>query len=277
MRKDLDARLELETPEQVVLSLPLGGVGSRMAAYALDLLVRLGLSLLLVVPTVFVVWNWPGMGIQAVAGALVALFLLHFGYYVYHDVAHRGQTPGRRRMGLRVIKVNGAPVDFLSSVIRNLLRALDWAPGFYGLGVAAMFVSAREQRLGDIAAGTVVICEKGAGGAATTAAATAAQYEETCREMGIVHPDRIRPNLSPDEADALARLLAGAPFLAEEKAGEIVRRLAERLRLKVADPEGELAPYLAERAGWVQALRFLLARHLAEQQRAGTAAAGRAA
>lgn len=265
MRDELEATLQVRTPEQVVISLPLGGVGSRMLAYGWDLLIRLGLSVLIAIPAVFVTVNWPGMGPMAAVGALVGWFLLHFGYYVYHEMTNAGQTPGKRRVGLRTIKANGTPVDLTSSLLRNLLRVVDWMPGLYGLGVVSIFLTSSEQRLGDITAGTVVVRE-GAEQEEAPAPVEREEYERLRSEMQILHPDRIRPELKAGEAEALRRLLGRAESLDPERFEELTGELAGRVRAHLEDPEGELEPYLDSEAGREAALRFVLFRH--EEERA---------
>ena len=258
----LDARLEVDTPEQVVLSLPLGGVGSRIAAYALDLLIRLALSVLIAIPAVFVAANFPGLEALALAAALVGYFLLHFGYYVYYEVLHAGQTPGKRRMGLRTVKLNGEPVDLLTSLLRNVMRVVDWLPALYGLGMASMFVSASEQRLGDLTAGTVVVRERRPD---EPQPPVTQDYDEICRELGLLHPERIRPNLDEDEAEALRRLLERMPTVQRQNAQQLLEHMVRRVQQNMSDPEAELAPLLEAPEGRVPALRFVLARHDSER------------
>jgi uncharacterized RDD family membrane protein YckC len=260
MRDELETTLEVRTPEQVVISLPLGGVGSRMLAYGWDLLIRMGLSLLIAIPAVFVTVNWPGMGPMAAVGALVGWFLLHFGYYVYHEVMHSGQTPGKRRVGLRTIKANGTPVDLTSSLLRNFLRVVDWMPGLYGLGVVSMFLTSSEQRLGDLTAGTVVVSESEEQEKAPTPV-DREEYERLRSEMEILHPERIRPGLEAGEAEALRRLLGRVESLEPQRFDELTGELAERIKAHLEDPEEELRPYLDSEAGREAALRFVLFRH----------------
>jgi len=271
MSPDLDARLTLETPEQVMLSLPLAGVGSRMAAYGLDLLIRLALSLLVAVPAVFVIATYRRLGGYALAGALIGYFAVHFGYYVYFEVAHRGQTPGKRRMGLRAVKLNGTPVDLPASLLRNVLRVLDWLPGFYGLGVVAMFCSALEQRVGDVIAGTVVVREAPEAAPAQSVPARE-DYERICRDLQLAHPERIRPSLSPREAEALSRLLARLPGLHPDAAQRLTERLVERLRGKVVDPDHAFDSWFEDPRRWELLLRFMLGRQWDEEVRHGARA-----
>ena len=98
-----------------------------------------------------IVGNWLG----AVGGVIV--FALFWGYYMVSEVTTNGQTLGKRALGLRVIKEGGYPLSFADAAIRNLVRIVDFLPFFYGVGLLCMMVNRRWQRLGDLAAGTIVI------------------------------------------------------------------------------------------------------------------------
>ena len=265
MKQRLDARLEVETPEHVVVSMPLAGVGSRMAAYGLDLIVRLALSLLLAVPAIFVAVNFPGLGGYAFLVMLGGLFLLHFAYYVFFETVRHGQTPGKRRLGLRTVKVNGAPVDFIASVLRNVLRLVDWMPGFYGLGVAAMFLSSSEQRLGDIAAGTVVVRERRDADEDEGTWLDPVALQRVCGQLGILEPERIEPNLMAEESEIILRLLGRRPLIDPEKAAALEDRLIKRLRDRVVDPQAVLQDHYDDPSSRSAVLEFLLRRHLLRQ------------
>jgi len=95
-----------------------------------------------------------------VAVYVLVTFAIFWGYYIVFEMAWNGQTPGKRWIGLRVIKVNGYPISLVDSTIRNLVRVVDFLPAYYGLGVIAMFANAQARRLGDFAAGTVVVKER---------------------------------------------------------------------------------------------------------------------
>ncbi len=99
------------------------------------------------------------MGGGVLAVTIVALFLVWSLYFIYCELAMNGQTVGKRKLGIRVIKANGSSVDFLSSAIRNLLRWIDWFPMLYGVGTLVTLLSPRYQRLGDLAAGTYVVVQ----------------------------------------------------------------------------------------------------------------------
>ena len=169
----------VRSPEGVELSLPIAGPGPRMAAYALDLvlvvLVMFGLSLLLVLALPAAQWfsewthKWSermqqGASEDAMLALLpIVLLLIVLGYFselLYFglwEMATRGRTPGKYLVGMRVVGMEGQPLDAKSAMIRNLLRAVDTLPGGYAVGLIAMVASEYGQRLGDHAAGTLVI------------------------------------------------------------------------------------------------------------------------
>ena len=142
----------IETPEGVTLTVPLAGVGSRFVGATIDTLIQF--SLLGAGAVVFLVWGVAG----AASGGVFAIvvFLVFFVYDVAFEVLAGGRTPGKRWTGLRVVRVGGQPVGFVASAIRNLLRPIDFLPSLYLVGIASVLVTKRNQRLGDLAAGTVV-------------------------------------------------------------------------------------------------------------------------
>jgi len=145
-------RMTIETPEGLTVTVPLAGVGSRFSAAAIDLTIQITLLV-----CTFVVFSVFGAG-GGLAGGLLALstFMILFVYDVAFEVLAGGRTPGKRWTGLRVVLASGQPIGFVSSVIRNLLRIVDFLPSAYLVGIASILVTSRNQRLGDLAAGTVV-------------------------------------------------------------------------------------------------------------------------
>ncbi|MBI1313217.1 RDD family protein [bacterium] len=151
----VDTRAEIETPENVTLSFNVAGPGSRMTAYLIDLVIRVvvfwGLSFV-VSAALPVLGDGLTMG-----GFLIGLFVLEWGYSTIFEAFWRGQTPGKRICGLRVLKDAGYPISFYDSVLRNLLRAADFLPFGYGTGLICMTSTRRLQRIGDLVAGTMVV------------------------------------------------------------------------------------------------------------------------
>jgi uncharacterized RDD family membrane protein YckC len=149
---EYEDRMLIETPEGVTLTVPLAGVGSRFVGATIDSLIQFGL--LGAGAVVFLVWGAAGAA-SGGAFAIVA-FLVFFVYDVAFEVLAGGRTPGKRWTGLRVVRVGGQPVGFVTSTIRNLLRPIDFLPSLYLVGIVSVLVTKRNQRLGDLAAGTVV-------------------------------------------------------------------------------------------------------------------------
>ena len=154
----MNEQLSIETPEQINISFQKAGIGSRFYAALLDT----GLLALISFIGYYVnrnfiselgdtLGNWLG----ALGGILV--FALFWGYYMVFEVTTNGQSPGKRALGLRVIKDGGYPIGFTDSAIRNLVRVVDFLPFFYGAGLLAMLLNSNWKRLGDLAAGTLVV------------------------------------------------------------------------------------------------------------------------
>lgn len=146
----LDTIRYVETPEGITLKLRVAGPMARALAWGMDSLIRYGALWGLSMGLVLL--GWAGLGVW-----LITLFLIEWFYPVVFEIYADGATPGKKALGLQVVLANGAPVDWPAALIRNLLRAVDFLPAFYGFGVAALLISRDFQRLGDLAAGTLVI------------------------------------------------------------------------------------------------------------------------
>lgn len=144
--------------------MPLAGIGSRFIALLIDTLIWL----LAVVVLSVVFWLIrPGIGAfsrlsaqWAVAVYVLVLFLLNWGYFTLFEAFWGGRTPGKRIAGIRVIQRSGRGIGLLESMARNFIRYIDQIPFFYAVGVIAVFATRQHQRLGDLAAGTLVVRER---------------------------------------------------------------------------------------------------------------------
>ncbi len=145
----LDTARRFETPEGVDLTLRIAGPVPRAVAWCIDLAIRAVAYLVLG----FVLGLLGGLGVGL---SLLLLFLAEWFYPVVFE-ARRGATPGKQALGLAVVHDDGAPLTWSSSMVRNLLRAVDFLPVGYGLGLACMLVNRDFKRLGDLAAGTLVV------------------------------------------------------------------------------------------------------------------------
>lgn len=160
--------LQIETPEAVTVHYPLAGIGSRGLAAILDLLVLAGLLLAEAVGLGLVIYFGMrlfdaqfafGFLTWGLAVLAVMLFVTYWGYYIFGEVARNGRTLGKRVMRLRVVREDGSRVGTTDSIVRNIVRIIDIMPGTYAVGIASMVFSRKAQRLGDMAAGTVVVIE----------------------------------------------------------------------------------------------------------------------
>jgi uncharacterized RDD family membrane protein YckC len=151
----LDDRVTIATPEGIELELILAGIGSRFAATLLDVVVQLGAIFALAI-----VLGPLGSSGYVVAVYLVAVFVILFAYDIVLETWNRGRTIGKLAAGLRVVRVGGEAEGFLTAAVRNFLRIVDFLPAFYVVGVISILSTRRNQRLGDLAAGTLVVRER---------------------------------------------------------------------------------------------------------------------
>jgi uncharacterized RDD family membrane protein YckC len=162
----LDNELAVETPEHVELHFVLASIGNRFLACAIDHIIQLLLvffislsvsSLDVSLTTLGTRWglNW------VIAAAILTAFIVVFGYFIIFETIWSGQTPGKRWTRLRVVRLDGRPISFYEAMIRNLVRLVDLMPlPSYFVGIASIFFSQEHRRLGDYAAGTVVVKER---------------------------------------------------------------------------------------------------------------------
>ena len=147
----LDNRVTFATPEGVVLELVLAGLGSRFLARLLDTVIQGALIIALAI----------GIGATRAPGWILALsfvfiFLIVFAYDVLFEVLNNGRTIGKQAAGIRVLGQGGEPIRFLASAVRNIVRIIDFLPVFYLVGSISIVTTQHDQRLGDLAAGTIV-------------------------------------------------------------------------------------------------------------------------
>jgi uncharacterized RDD family membrane protein YckC len=228
-----DDRISIPTPEGVELELVLAGVGSRFVATLLDFLIKMAV--------LFALWFVGGavggdeLGGFLLAVLIVASFLVFFGYEVAFETLASGRTPGKRAAGLRVVRLGGEPVGFLASAVRNLLRLVDSLPGIYAVGAVCILFSRRNQRLGDLAAGTLVVRERRApapmGFPPPPDFATADRY--AAWDVSSV---------TAFELVTVRRFLERRWQLDPAARGRLGWELAERLRPKVAGAPADLHP-----------------------------------
>ena len=220
-------KLTIETPELIPLDFPLAGIGSRFLAVALDSLIQLVTALALVVVGMLVVLPLGSSGRKTMwvaAAGVIAYFLLQFAYFAGFEAVWNGQTPGKRHLHLRVIRESGRPISVYDALTRNLLRMIDSLPGFYGVGILTALFSAKNQRLGDFAAGTVVVHEQ----------PLASQAQTDWLAGGSSPPSGYDlAQLTPEEFDLIEAILMRREQLTPEVRAQMARRVAHRLRSKL--------------------------------------------
>lgn len=158
--------LDIETPENVAFGYQVAGIGSRFLATLLDTILVGLLQVVVIIVLSLIVRAFDGSTfadqlsswIIAIFGVIAALF--YWGYYVFFEMLWNGQSPGKRWVGLRVIRSDGTPITISESLIRNLARIVDFLPAAYGIGIITMFIDKQSRRLGDLAAGTLVVNDR---------------------------------------------------------------------------------------------------------------------
>jgi uncharacterized RDD family membrane protein YckC len=159
--------LIIETPERVPLHFALASIGNRFLACAIDHALQ-GVTLVLIVIASVIVADFSRVE-NALSSApkwvyavmILLIFLTFSGYFAFFEWLWSGQTPGKRWLKLRVIREDGRPITFWEASVRNLLRSFDMMPApFYSIGLISVFSTTRDQRVGDMVAGTVVVRER---------------------------------------------------------------------------------------------------------------------
>ena len=161
----------------------------------------------------------------------IILFVLIFGYDILFEVLSSGRTPGKRLNGLRVVRVGGFPVGFLSSAIRNTLRLVDFLPAAYLVGCIAILASKRNQRLGDIAAGTLVVRER---------KATSTLPPPRPVDVKPAYPSWDVGTITAVELQTVRQFLDRRSSIDSQARSQLAQTLAERLRPKVGGAPSEL-------------------------------------
>ena len=195
----LDTTYDIATPEGVELRLPVAGLGSRSLAWLIDALIKF--VILVAFSIVLQVLGDFGVGIMLLGGFLVLWF-----YNVLFEVLYHGATPGKRVLGLRVMNANGTPVGWSGSLIRNLIRFIDTMPGCYAFGCTSVLLSRRFQRLGDLAAGTIVVYQ---------------EKQQRTKSLNDAQPSPVRIPLTLDEQQAIVSFGERAASLNSERAEEL--------------------------------------------------------
>jgi len=256
-------QLTIDTPEQVSIRFPVAGVGSRFLAILADTALQVIAYGLLILVFVLIATSAPKTAAGAfthagekwlVAGLILFHFAMYWGYFTLFETFWNGQTPGKKLCKIRVIQQSGRQITFFEAMTRNLLRIVDLFPGFYLVGVITMLSNRQHQRLGDLAAGTLVIHERpsnepiwGGHGPRTI---TAGAFEPSVPEPSFSLPafnqldDLTLPAdavacLTPDDLSVIDRFFSRILDMDLDTRARIAARLAAQMSEKMGLP---LAP-----------------------------------
>jgi len=229
----MDRDIDVRTPESIEFTYALAGLGSRFLAWFVDFLIQLAVIAAIFFGLLFIFSKVPSSGPvsdaatklgTAILIALVAfvLFVILFGYFIVFEAFWNGQTPGKKLLGIRVVRDGGYPIDFGASLIRNLIRVAELIVGFYALSAISATVSPENKRLGDIAAGTLVVRD----------ARLAIPTLDALRH-GAEPVYGATAFLSGDERALIKRFLERRDELNATKRGELAAQLANRVRSRV--------------------------------------------
>jgi len=240
----LERNVSVRTPESIAFYYELAGLGSRFLAVAIDLIIQTvaAISILLID-----VWAAPGAGAIAsalgmrsttmeaiqVAIVVIIMFLLYFGYFVAFETLWNGQTPGKRLIGIRVVRDGGYPVTFMDSVIRNLIRIIE-ALLVYVPSIISALASSQNKRLGDLAAGTIVVRDRAF---EVTDASRWMSGDDAAQAPAPLIPGVER--ISDDEIALAERYVSRSHLLDPRAAHETAYRIAAALRPKLGPEASE--------------------------------------
>jgi uncharacterized RDD family membrane protein YckC len=249
-------QLSIDTPELVAIDFPVAGIGSRFIALLIDYLLQFAFLMLLTFILYLV-----GKSSQAGGGAALANhsavdqatiekwveaililvpFLLQWGYFTLFEALWNGQTPGKRIAKIRVIKDTGRPIGLFESMGRNLVRIVDMLPGMYAVGVITMFLNRRQQRLGDLVAGTLVVHERvaeaptlGASGNRTFTAGAFEPVSQQARSRVSILPGAAVARLSGDDLRVMEGFFARHLDMPMDTRSLLAERLVRSIALKM--------------------------------------------
>jgi uncharacterized RDD family membrane protein YckC len=214
----------IETPERSAFTYEVAGLGSRTLAYLLDVAIRGAvLMVLLIVATL-----WEFMPLPSYALAIIAMLIWFAALWLYttlFEAFWRGQTPGKRLAGIRVIKDGGASAGFQEIALRNLLRTVDSLPLFYLVGIVCVFLTSKHQRVGDLLAGTLVVRTHERARTAELSRLVVAHAVDT--PGGSAHE---RLGLSPAQVETIASYIERSGQFLPAARAELARQMAEPVR-----------------------------------------------
>jgi uncharacterized RDD family membrane protein YckC len=237
-------KLNIDTPEQVALEFSLATIGSRFLAVAIDTIIQIACAIALLLVVAAGIWATGALGLAARPWVLAVLviggFVIYYGYFAVFETLWNGQTPGKRVIGLRVIHASGRPISAWEAILRNVVRLVDQMPAIYAIGIVSVFVTERSQRLGDLAAGTVVVHER-----------LAESLDDVAPQRRAARSAHGARRLAPEEISVIELFFSRRGqldgYARMRTAHQIARRVRERLEINAQlDDEQLLEDVVAE-------------------------------
>ncbi|HYW53258.1 MAG TPA: RDD family protein [Dongiaceae bacterium] len=218
----MERSVDVRTGEAVAIRYELAGLGSRFLAVTVDMIAQILIALVLMIGFAFAAPLMAriafGKNVMAwlIALGVVVFFALFFGWFIIFETWWSGRTPGKRALGLRVVRDGGFPVDLGAAVIRNLVRVAEVALGFYLLSAISALISKENKRLGDLAAGTLVVRDRA----------------DAPRDLDayLSRPVRTDTGLSETDRVLIERFLARRPTLERAARARLAAQIAGRVR-----------------------------------------------
>ena len=249
---EIDDRVTLPGAEGIDHDLVLAGIGSRGIALLID-------SLILTISLLLLLGLAQSMGEIGATVFYIGAFVIGFGYPIGFEAFNGGRTVGKMAMGLAVVRTDGTPVTFLAALVRNVARVVDVLPGAYFVGVISMLATSRVQRLGDLAAGTLVVRTRG------SAVLPMEGWDSPWHSTDATGAPMLMPaeiaawdtsSVTVDEVAAVRAYLGRRAQLAPEHRYQIADRLARQLLPKVAGIPLDGGPDLfLERVAYARSFR----------------------
>ncbi|MCP3062575.1 RDD family protein [Myxococcus sp. K38C18041901] len=216
--------LAVATPERVALSLPVAGIGYRCLAWLVDASLLFFFWVVAYFVFTLLVSDVLGVfqGLSSLGQTLlvVGVFATQWLYWTLGEVFFHGQTPGKRALGIRVVRLDGSPVGLYESAVRNLCRAVDFLPGVYAVGCISLLLTPRHQRLGDVLAGTVLVREE---------RIDLDKYTQPAPQATSGAAPSTTRALKPDEVELVLAFLTRAPGLAPDVRRNMGARMVEKV------------------------------------------------
>jgi uncharacterized RDD family membrane protein YckC len=225
-------KLTIDTPEQTALDFAVAGIGSRFLAVALDTLIQMLVGIVVGIAGSIalgaIAIGSPRASLWGFAVLVLFYFLLYFGYFAFFEIIWNGQTPGKRKIGIRVMKDSGRPLTPSESIGRNLMRIVDWLPAFYAVGMVSAIFTKENKRLGDLVVGSLVVRESSLSDLKPAWQAAPAPSGPVLPPMGA---DRLTPEECTLIDSYLNRRYNLEPYVQFRMADEILSRLRSKLTL----------------------------------------------